>query len=90
MWDASLLLGVPVTSIVDFSASVNPLGTSSLAAAAISRAVRFLPFYPDDGCSQLKQAIALYVEGISSDNILVGNGNSIFRCVKITASLGTT
>ena len=76
MWVASLLLGVPVTSIVDFSASVNPLGTSPLAAAAIRRAIRFLPFYPDDGCSQLKQAIASYVEGISSDNILVGNGST--------------
>jgi len=76
VWDVSSLLDIPVTSIVDFSASVNPLGTSPLAADAIRSAIRFLPFYPDNDCSRLKDAIASYIEGVSSENILVGNGST--------------
>ena len=76
VWDASSLFNIPVTSIVDFSASVNPLGTSPRAADAIRRAIHFLHFYPDNDCSSLKDAIASYVEGVSSENILVGNGST--------------
>ena len=76
VWDACSMLGIPVTSIVDFSASVNPLGTSPLAADAIRRAIRFLPFYPNNDCSHLKEAIASYIAGVSSENILVGNGST--------------
>jgi len=74
VWDASSLLGIPVTSIVDFSASVNPLGTSPRAADAIRGAIQLLHFYPNNDCSRLKEAITSYIEDVSSENILVGNG----------------
>jgi threonine-phosphate decarboxylase len=76
VWAASSRLGMPVTSIVDFSASVNPLGISPRAADAIRGAIPLLHFYPSNDCSRLKDAIASYIEGISSENILVGNGST--------------
>jgi len=62
--------------MVDFSASVNPLGTSPMASDAIRRGIRFLGFYPDKDCSRLKDAVASYVSGVSSENIFVGNGST--------------
>ena len=76
IWKASSSLGIPITSILDFSASVNPLGTSSLAVDAIRSSLRLLNFYPDRNCSRLKEAIASYVSGVSSENVLVGNGST--------------
>jgi threonine-phosphate decarboxylase len=75
-WDASSRLKIPVTGILDFSANVNPLGTSPLAAEAIQGGIQFLNFYPDRDCSRLKEAIASYIRGVSSENILVGNGST--------------
>jgi threonine-phosphate decarboxylase len=76
VWGASSLLGIPLTSILDFSASVNPLGTSPRAADAIKDAIKFLHFYPNNDCSPLKDAIASYIERVSSENILVANGST--------------
>ena len=76
VWDVSSRLAIPVTSMLDFSASVNPLGISPLAADAIRRGIQFLPFYPDKDCTPLKEAIAAYIQGVYSENILVGNGST--------------
>jgi threonine-phosphate decarboxylase len=59
---------------VDFSASINPLGVSPRAAAAIRSAVKYLPFYPDNDCTRLRNAIASYIGNVAPENILVGNG----------------
>jgi len=75
-WAVSSRLAIPVTSIMDFSASVNPLGTSTLAAKAIEGGIQSLPFYPDKDCSRLRDAISLYLQDVSSENILVGNGST--------------
>jgi threonine-phosphate decarboxylase len=75
-WEVSSRLAVPVTSILDFSASINPLGISPLAAQAIKEGIRSLTFYPDKSCSRLRDAISAYVNDVSSDNILVGNGST--------------
>ena len=76
VWDASSRLAIPIGSMIDFSANVNPLGTSPLAADAIRSGIRFLNFYPDRDCSRLKEAIASYVDGISAENVFVGNGST--------------
>jgi len=74
IWKISSRLGIPAISITDFSANTNPLGISPRAAAAIRNAVKVLPFYPDNDCTQLRDAIASYVGNVAPDNILVGNG----------------
>ena len=76
VWDASSRLGIPITSMLDFSANVNPLGISPLAADAIRAGIQFLPLYPDNDCTRLKEAIVSYIRGASSESILVGNGST--------------
>jgi len=76
VWDASSRLRIPVSNILDFSASVNPLGTSPFAAKAIRSGIRFLDFYPDKDCSSLKHAISSYIGGVAAENVLVGNGST--------------
>jgi threonine-phosphate decarboxylase len=59
---------------MDFSANINPLGISPRAAAAIRSSVNLLPFYPDNDCTHVRNAIASYVGNVAPENILVGNG----------------
>lgn len=68
-------LGVPVDSILDFSASINPLGISPKAVSAVKKSVGSLVNYPDPDCSALADALALY-HGIGPDSILAGNGST--------------
>jgi len=75
VWDGSSRPAIPVTSM-DFSANVNPLGTSPLAMQAIRRGIHLLNFYPDRNCSRLKEAVASYVHDVSSANVLIGNGST--------------
>lgn len=76
IWKISSRLGIPVTSISDFSANINPLGISPRAAAAIKSAVKLLPFYPDNDCTHLRHAIAPYIGNVTPQNILAGNGST--------------
>ena len=75
VWDATSRSAIPITSM-DFSANVNPLGTSPLAMQAIRRGTHLLNFYPDRDSSRLKEAVASYVHDVSSENVLVGNGST--------------
>lgn len=61
--------------LVDFSASVNPLGLSPGARRAIRDATRDVIHYPDPDCVRLRQRIAAS-HGLSPGNIVVGNGTS--------------
>lgn len=76
IWKVSSRLGVPVTRIVDFSASINPLGISPRAATAIRNAIKLLPLYPDNNSTRLRSAIASYISHVSPQNIIVGNGST--------------
>lgn len=59
---------------LDFSSSVNPLGTPARAIAAITRGARQLAAkYPDPECSDLRKMLADYT-GAVPENIVVGNG----------------
>ena len=67
--------GLPEGRILDFSASINPLGLSPGVEAAITRAIPRLIHYPDPQASALQSALARY-HGLSSDCVLVGNGST--------------
>lgn len=68
-------LGLPVSRVVDFSASVNPLGPSPRALRILARAHRAVAHYPDPDCVELRETLAARY-GIGPDRILIGNGSS--------------
>lgn len=72
---AARALGVPPSRVLDFSASVNPLGPSPRALRALVRARPAIVRYPDPDCVELRETLARR-HGISPDRILVGNGSS--------------
>jgi threonine-phosphate decarboxylase len=47
----------PIGSILDFSASINPLGPSPKAVRALIDAAQLVQHYPDPDCHRLKYAI---------------------------------
>jgi len=67
--------GATEKSIIDFSASVNPLGAPSRVIEAAKEALDKIDRYPDPFADDLVKAIATY-EGVPSDYIICGNGAS--------------
>jgi threonine-phosphate decarboxylase len=65
----------PIGSILDFSASINPLGPSPNALRALVDAAHLVQHYPDPDCHRLKRAIERRWH-ISPDRIVVGNGST--------------
>jgi threonine-phosphate decarboxylase len=75
IFDISRQLGIEPTSVLDFSASINPLGISSIVRKSIICALDSLVHYPDNTHRELKQALAAY-HGLSTANIAVANGST--------------
>lgn len=67
--------GIPIEKIVDFSASINPLGPPKAAIAAIKGAIPSLINYPDPDSTLIKGALSVYL-GVGKDCILPGNGST--------------
>lgn len=61
--------------LMDFSASVNPLGPSPRAVRAIRSALAHLVHYPDPDCVVLREALAKRY-GLTAESFLIGNGSS--------------
>ena len=66
---------IPVGQIVDFSASINPLGPPVTGLRAIRSALKQIGHYPDPDCWQLRQALARLC-AVDPEMILVGNGST--------------
>ena len=64
-----------IGSILDFSASINPVGPSPKAVRVLTRDVHFIAHYPDPDCVSLKRAIARRWR-MTPDRIVVGNGST--------------
>jgi threonine-phosphate decarboxylase len=60
--------------ILDFSASINPLGPSPMVWKAIVAARKLVAHYPDPSCLELRQALGQRW-GIDPEQIVVGNGS---------------
>jgi threonine-phosphate decarboxylase len=65
----------PIGSILDFSASINPLGPSRQAVRALHDAASLVEHYPDPDCFSLKRAIERRWQ-IPTDCVVVGNGST--------------
>jgi len=68
-------LGVPTSALIDFSASINPLGLPIAAREAIGRALDSLVHYPDAGHQEFKDALARY-HGVPLAHFVVANGST--------------
>lgn len=67
--------GLPVDAIVDFSASINPLGPPENLRSLVNRSLGAIVHYPDPYGEGLVAALARH-HGLSSDRIVVGNGST--------------
>ena len=65
--------GCPVTSIIDFSANINPLGPPNSAITALQQGATAITHYPDPHYLQLRLALGQW-HNISPDWIVPGNG----------------
>lgn len=73
--EAARASGRPISRLVDFSASINPLGPSPRAVRAVREALPQLIHYPDPDCVALRRALAARWR-LDSGRILIGNGSS--------------
>ena len=68
-------LGMTPDDLLDFSASINPLGYPEGIRTAIAETLGRVRHYPDRKCSELKRDLAGY-HGLTAEQILVGNGST--------------
>ena len=73
--DAACKSGFRREALLDFSSSVNPLGTSMKALAAAEAAFGQVAAYPDSTSSELRVVIANHYN-VAVENIVVGNGST--------------
>ncbi|HEY9707714.1 MAG TPA: aminotransferase class I/II-fold pyridoxal phosphate-dependent enzyme, partial [Oculatellaceae cyanobacterium] len=73
---AAALAGCSPSLILDFSASINPLGPPKSAIAAIESHLKDLIAYPDPNYRQLRTALSQLHPTLSPDWILPGNGSA--------------
>ncbi|MEH1899292.1 MULTISPECIES: threonine-phosphate decarboxylase CobD [unclassified Nostoc] len=72
---AAALAGCPPDAILDFSASISPLGPPNSAIAAIVSQLGNLKHYPDPNYSELRLALSHFHQ-LPSEWILPGNGSA--------------
>lgn len=70
---AAKLAGCPPANILDFSASINPLGPPLEVMKAITDSLGELAGYPDPNYTHLREVVASY-HNLSPDWVLPGNG----------------
>lgn len=68
-------LGKPVGRLLDFSASINPLGPSSNVFRGLAKGRAWLSHYPDPDCWALRQALAAQWD-LAPAQLAVGNGST--------------
>lgn len=71
---AATIAGCPISAILDFSASINPLGPPDSAIHAIQTHISKLRAYPDPSYQELKRALSLAHPSLTPEWFLPGNG----------------
>lgn len=73
--------GLCPDKIIDFSASINPLGCPAVVRAAVLDQFNDVLHYPDSQCTDLRKAIAENVT-CNESNVIIGNGsNELFYLI---------
>ncbi|MFQ5737188.1 MAG: threonine-phosphate decarboxylase CobD [Thermodesulfobacteriota bacterium] len=75
IWGASKEASKSPGEILDFSASINPLGLPPAAASAIKRSLGLVPPYPEPAATSLAGALASF-HGVAPDELLAANGST--------------
>jgi L-threonine-O-3-phosphate decarboxylase len=70
---AAALAGCRPQEILDFSASINPLGPPGSVLDAIDRHLKDIQAYPDPNATELRQQLSLFHQ-VPIDWVMVGNG----------------
>ncbi|MHB8793683.1 MAG: threonine-phosphate decarboxylase CobD [Thermoleophilia bacterium] len=72
--EAARRYGIPKEELLDFSASINLLGPSPAALAAIRAATVDLHYYPEESSAEFARLVAGYV-GVFPDEVVPANGS---------------
>jgi len=75
IYAASRELGIAADKVIDFSASINPLGVPKSVRAEIIAHLSQLRHYPDPSATVLNREIARSI-GVDQESILCGNGST--------------
>ncbi|CAG1066571.1 threonine-phosphate decarboxylase [uncultured bacterium] len=75
IWQASRSKGTSPEELLDFSASINPLGFPASARRALSKAVKSISPYPDPSSAGLKEAAAAF-HSIGIEEVVPANGSN--------------
>lgn len=75
VYEAARQTGRPLRELVDFSASINPLGPSPFVWRAVREAAHRAVHYPDPECVALRDALAEHLH-LTAGNLVVGNGST--------------
>jgi threonine-phosphate decarboxylase len=68
-------LGIRESEVIDFSASINPLGVPESVISVLGEQMKYLFNYPDPDTKRLRLKIAEHI-GAHPDSILCGNGST--------------
>src|ERR1035438_8628310 len=68
-------LGLPADGIIKVASNENPFGPSTLAVAAMQKALAGVNLYPDGNAFYLKQKLAAKL-GVEPANLVLGNGSN--------------
>ena len=73
--------GLNPDEIIDFSASINPLGCPDVVQKAVSEQFNDILHYPDSQCTDLRKSIAEKIP-CNETNVIIGNGsNELFYLI---------
>jgi threonine-phosphate decarboxylase len=75
IYQASEKTGIPEKRILDFSASINPLGVPAASVAAMKRHICMLPHYPEPFAERLGLHIGKHYR-INPEAVICGNGST--------------
>ncbi len=75
VFQASAEIGIPVSEMLDFSASINPLGVPDSVAGAIRENIGLLVHYPDPFADGISRDLAQHL-GVPVRSLLCGNGST--------------
>ena len=75
IYGAAERLGLDKSEIIDFSASINPLGIPKAVLAGIKDSLRYIHNFPDPDAKQLTRSLAEYF-AVDPQSIVCGNGST--------------
>jgi threonine-phosphate decarboxylase len=84
IYQVSRNYGIKVKDLVDFSASINPLGLSQQLRKLLVESIDDMVNYPDTECSALRDELSRYLN-VSEDSIAAGNGAIEVICLVFKA-----